>query len=316
MWFAGSTAQFYAGVGYMLQSTDGRTFAPVPRPIPRAVPVYSPLDKGTEAFDADYAGPSSVAPAADGHELLMIYHGENHFFHGQDDRGFPFYATIGLAQSSDDGQTWTRVGPIITGNEPKPEISPGPSGSGAGNPSVIAAGGYYYCVYEEEASPNSGYQRGLGLARSPIASGALPGSWKKYYDGSFSSDAANNGPFTDISNPVVERSGWQQFPNVSYNTYIHAFVMLVTGNDGIYMLTSEDLVHWNDPRLIVSADPANRTVAHTMRQRPSYAWYPTMVSPDQPSSEITDRTGYVYVEYSPGNVRSSMYRYPFHIGNP
>jgi hypothetical protein len=36
----------------------------------------------------------------------------------------PFYATIGLARSSDNGVTWTRQGAIVSGTDPKPDANP------------------------------------------------------------------------------------------------------------------------------------------------------------------------------------------------
>ena len=59
--------------------------------------------KGTTAYDADYAGAGTVLPAANGTDLLMFYHAENHFFGGKDYQTFPFYASVGLARSSDGG---------------------------------------------------------------------------------------------------------------------------------------------------------------------------------------------------------------------
>ena len=65
--------------------------------------VFAPAGAGTTAFDADYAGPGSIFPASNGTDLLMIYHAENHLFSGVDHPGTPFYATIGLARSTDGG---------------------------------------------------------------------------------------------------------------------------------------------------------------------------------------------------------------------
>ncbi len=113
----------------------------------------------------------------------MIYHAENHEFAGQHYTTVPFYASIGLARSSDNGVTWTSTGQIISGMTPKPSTLPSRQALGAGNPSVIVAGGFIYVYFVDWnlTAPDSIY-----VARATVSSDGAPGAWQKYYNGSFS----------------------------------------------------------------------------------------------------------------------------------
>jgi hypothetical protein len=169
----------------------------------------------------------------------MIYHAENHLFGGVDYPGTPFYAGIGLARSSDGGLTWQREGEIISGHDPQQATQP-PSGAGALTPSAIEIGGYIYVCFRE-LDLQSGVS-GYALARAPLSSDGAPGSWEKYDQGTFSAPGLG-GAFTPLNivlDPTVP--GDQRQPNISFNTYLNAFVMITIGNGGIYALTSPDLI--------------------------------------------------------------------------
>jgi hypothetical protein len=265
--------------------------------------VFLPAGAGTPAFDADYAGPGSVFPAANGTDLLMIYHAENHLFSGVDYAGTPFYAGIGLARSSDGGLTWQRQGEIISGHDPQQATQP-PSGAGALTPSAIEIGGYVYvCFRELDLQSNvSGY----ALARAPISSDGAPGSWQKYYQGSFSSPGLG-GAFTPLNivlDPTVP--GDERQPNISFNAYLNAFVMIAIGNGGIYALTSPDLVTWSMATLVLAAPVPDAMAGSTNGPR---NWYPTLMSPNEPSDEVTGRTGFLYYAKFLGDGTSHHYMY-------
>jgi len=59
-----------------------------------------------QAFDENYVGPETVLqdPTRPAGHLIMIYEAENHCPGGRNQ--FPFYASIGLARSADNGKTW------------------------------------------------------------------------------------------------------------------------------------------------------------------------------------------------------------------
>lgn len=301
MWFVGSGSLILNSSVYLMASRDLRTFTPVPpnpNDPPYMFPVYDPEAPGTEAFDADYAGPGTVTPGAHG-DLLMIYHGENHLIGGMHYGLTPFYATVGLARSTDDGETWSRIGAIITGISPKPNAY-FLGGAGAANPTAIAVDGYLYCIYSDFGAGNgTASPRGLAIARTPLSADANPGTWQKYYNGSFSTDALHHGNFsalTTLSSTVPAA----QFPSVSYNRYLNAFLMLVNGSDGLHALVSSDLITWSGGRLVIPL-------------KSPFNLYAAAVSAGENSNQVSDQTGYIYVTLPPDG--RAMFRYPFAIGN-
>jgi len=229
--------------------------------------VFAPAGAGTTAFDADYAGPGSVFPASNGTDLLMIYHAENHLFGGVDYPGTPFYAGLGLARSSDGGLTWQREGEIISGHDPQ-QATQAPSGAGALTPSAIEIGGYIYVCFRE---------LDLGGAFTPL---------------------------NIVLDPTVP--GDQRQPNISFNAYLNAFVMITIGNGGIYALTSPDLITWSTAVLVLAAPVPDAQAGSTNGPR---NWYPTLMSPDEPSDEETDRTGFLYYAKFLGDGTSHHYMY-------
>jgi hypothetical protein len=264
--------------------------------------VFTPSGAGTTAFDADYAGPGSIFPAANGKDLLMIYHAENHLFSGIDYPGVPFYAGIGLARSQDGGVTWQREGEIISGRDPQ-QPTQAPSGAGALTPTAIEMHGFIYVIFRE-IDLQSGVS-GYGLARAPTASDGAPGSWQKYYQGSFSS-AGLGGQFTPLNiilDPTVP--GDERQPDLSYNAYLHQYLMAMVGNGGIYVLTSPDLLNWSEG---IVALPAPYPDSKATSANPKN-WYPTLMSPNENSDEITGRTGYLYYAKFLGDGTSHHYLY-------
>jgi hypothetical protein len=267
------------------------------------VGVLLPSGAGTTAFDADYAGAGSVFPAANGTDLLMIYHAENHLFSGTDYPGTPFYAGIGLARSQDGGLTWQRQGEIISGLDPQQPTQPA-TGAGALTPAAIESHGYIYVIYREIDLQSN--LHGFGIARAPVSGDAQPGTWQKYYQGAFSTPGlgGNFTPLEIILDPTDSADMRQ--PNVSYNSYLGSFVLTAVGNGGIYLATSSDLIQWSAGQVILPAPVPDSTVTPSTEP---YNWYPTLVSVDQPSEETTSQTGYLYYAKGLGDGNSYHYMY-------
>ena len=222
--------------------------------------------------------------------------------------GQPFYAAIGLARSSDGGVTWTREGQIIGAHDPQsPTQTTG--GAGASTPSAIEAGGYIYVVYRE-IDPQSAAS-GFAIARAPISSDGAPGSWLKYSAGAFSTPSLG-GAFTPL-NIVLDpaASGDMRQPQLSFNTYLHQFLMTCVGNGGVYALTSTDLINWTPGTVILPAPVPDATVdTKTM----PFNWYPTIVSTGGPSDQKSGQTGYLYYAKGSGDGNQHyMYRRAFSI---
>jgi hypothetical protein len=270
-------------------------------------PLLAPSGPGTTAFDADYAGSGSVFKAENGSDLLMIYHAENHLFGTVHSNGNPFYAGIGLARSTDGGVTWQRQGQILSAHDVQ-SSSQTSGGAGIETPSAIEANGYIYVFFREIDSQSN--VEGIGIARAPIASDAVAGSWQKYLNGSYTSPGLG-GAFTplQVTLDVNAKSDHRQ-PFVTFNTYLNAYVLTIVGNGGIYMCTSTDLVNWTAGKVILPAPVPDATVTASIAP---YNWYPTLISPDQPSETITDKAGYLYYAKgaNDGTSHHTMYRRAF-----
>lgn len=302
MWATGSARTYGFSSPDLLSLTSLATSGAAP------VGVLLPSGPGTTAFDADYAGAGSVFPAANGTDLLMIYHAENHLFNGVLSSGSPFYAAIGLARSSDGGVTWTREGQIIGAHDPQSQTQTS-AGAGASTPSAIESGGYIYVIYRE-IDPQSAIS-GFAIARAPVSSDGALGSWRKYSSGGFDTPGLG-GAFTPL-NIVLDPTapGDMRQPQVSFNTYLNQFLMTCVGNGGIYVLASTDLINWTPGTVVLPAPVPDATVnTKTM----PFNWYPTIVSTDEPSDQTSDQTGYIY--YAKGDGSSNdhfMYRRAINI---
>ena len=266
--------------------------------------VFLPAGAGTTAYDADYAGSGTVLTAANGSDLLMFYHAENHLFGGTDYPGSPFYASVGLARSSDGGMTWTREGAVITGADPQ-QPTQTPTGAGALTPTAIETGGYIYVLYREIDLQS--HLSGLAIARAPISSDGAPGSFEKYYAGAFTTAGLGGTP-TILSIVLDPTNADLRQPHVSFNTYLNTFVMAIVGNGGIYVSTSPDLITWSNGMLVLAAPVPDSTV--TPGSSP-FNWYPTIVSPG-PSDQLSGQTGFLYYAKSTGTgAQHMMYRQPY-----
>ena len=270
-------------------------------------PLLAPSGRGSTAFDADYAGSGSVFRAANGSDLLMIYHAESDLFGTVLSNGNPFYAGIGLARSGDGGITWARQGQILSGHDPKlaPQTT---GGTGILTPTAIEVKGFIYVLFRE--IDHESKLDGIGIARAPVGKDAMAGSWQKLYNGSYNSPGLG-GAFTPLKITLDTGANYDhRQPFVAFNTYLNAYVLIVVGNGGIYMCTSKDLVTWTDGKVILPAPVPDAGVTPSTAP---YNWYPTLVSPDEPSETITGKRGYLYYAKGANNGTSehTMYRRSF-----
>jgi hypothetical protein len=268
-----------------LQGASFEALIPNPSANGNAVPVFLPSGSG---FDQDYAGPGSVLTAANGTDLLMIYHAE----HQCGAYGTPFTAGIGLARSSDGGLTWTRQGQIISSSSQPPYCTAARL-NGAGIPVVVLSrdGSYFYLYYMEWFTdrPDQTY-----LARSPVSADAAPGSWTKYYRGEFSQPGLGG-----LADPVIRRPDpedvtiWAGFASVSYNTLLQRYLAVFMTTPEFYYTASEDGIHWEPARKL-------GLLTQNIPGAPQGTWlsYPSLLSLDQPNDRTTTGSGYLY--YSSG----------------
>ena len=292
VWFAsGSDVPAYDGGTVHFQGSSFEALAPYPSSNGKAVAVLSPSGSG---FDQTYAGATSILTAVNGTDLLMIYHAESKpcGLDRDPDVG------IGLARSSDGGLTWTRQGQIISPSRIPPACSiPGSRFQGAGNPGVVMSRdqSYYYLYYVEWLSDEPDQIR---LARSPVSAEAAPGSWTKYYHGSFSQPGLGG-----LSDPVIRRPNpedvtvYTGFPSVSFNLSLDRYLAVFNTSIAFYYSASADGINWEPARSLL----ANENIPGY----PEGTWfcYPSLFSLDQSSDRTTTDTGYLY--YSQGVLNVS-----------
>jgi hypothetical protein len=261
----------------------------------------------TTAFDRDYAGITTVLPSLNGHDLVGIYHAEQHpCSNGADVRSF------GLARSSDAGRTWARQGQIAKSADPIPAPGDCAFGTfGPGDPMAMVSPDpkYRYVDFNDRVN---GVPDEIYMARAPVESDGAPGAWMRYAAGSFSSP-----PLGGRGDAVIHRapgitSVHAGTGSVSWNVFLQTYVAVVMSMDGFYYSTSADGITWSDGRLLLAEHTWNDA---TISADTPVAVYPSLLSFDQNSDMTTSRTGYLYYARSPksNNPPHHMVRRPFAI---
>ena len=238
------------------------------------------LGKGARSeFDNGYCGINAAVRARTG-ELLAFYHAEDQEDMKTVGGGIPgFYCSIGLAVSKDDGTSFEKRGPVLTGQLPK---NPGGrADQGVGEVSVLAEpGGEYLYAYYTSHEPVGGRGVQICLARCPVADAQKTGAWRKYHELAFTEPGLGG-----KDTPVVT-SGHAQadalFPHVIYLPALHQFMMTFCVNawsegakperSGLYTAFSADGIHW--PREQMQQLWKVPVVAAIGRE---VAWHPTYI---------------------------------------
>jgi hypothetical protein len=234
--------------------------------------VLSPGGPGT--FDNSYVGITGLYRHADG-KLYAIYYCEDQEgmpVLGPQHGGIPgFYASQGLAVSTDNGESWKKLGQVITSSKPKDwTFYPGQSDRGAGvSGTVVTADGRWWYVYYEEHSraDDEGKNREVQicLARCPVGDKApAPGSFVKYHNGEFSTPGLG-GLDTPVLSAQADDQAQALMPHVVYMPALKKYVMILSINywkeyiektglkkSGSYIAFSDDGIRWSPPqRLLV-----------------------------------------------------------------
>jgi TIR domain len=239
---------------------------------------------------------------------------DNHlyaFYEGRDNEGdLPengqaafkgMYCGIGLAESTNDGTTWTKKGEIIKSAKPKDWTDwSGQSVRGVGTPSALidATNTYVYLYYVEFSGLKNGIQA-ICLARAPLSKGApLPGNWEKFYLDDFT-EPGLGGKETPVMDGSAVRAG-AMYPHATFSKSLNKYILTFNfnrvaetrqetalGKSGIYIALSDDGIHWAAPVKLIT----------TYSQRAlglSIAIEPTLVL-DTPDS----LTGWLLYAYTP-----------------
>jgi len=255
------------------------------------------LEKGGPGeFDNGYAGISAAVRARSG-ELLAFYHAEDQEGMKSLGSGIPgFYGRVALAVSGDDGRTFQKRGPVLSGQLAK---DPGGFGDqGVGEPWVFAepTGEFLYAYY---TSHERVHGRGVDIcmARCAVAEAGKTGAWRKRFRDGFTEPGLGG-----RDSPVV--TGGRQgvdalLPQVVHVSRLRRFLMTFcvnawrggagAGASGIYAAFSNDGIHWPRERMrLIWPVPTVPVLGREL------AWHPTFI-PDEGGGGAA---GWLYCGYS------------------
>jgi hypothetical protein len=215
--------------------------------------------------------------------LIMFYHAEDHF----GGSGFPFHASLGLAASHDEGQTFQDLGIILTTNAP-PDVNARCCADMGGAPFAVRDGTFYLYFRDRLADQTDIH---LAVATAPVdevvaaAREGRTSEWAKYHvDGPQPGLGGRASPL-EAGNP---QTNWF---SVSYNTALGQFIMAISRNGGsfddpsdLYLIASEDGITWS-PRAVIQHCECELT-------------YPTIIDPGGNPLQ-TGETFYVYYVTTP-----------------
>lgn len=196
---------------------DGRTLvvAPNGRNMSRhVVAAGGRLVEGVVDADQPILGcPPDVAHASGGPlfrdggtgALVVVYHGET-FVDGDHERFFSF---LGLAVSTDDGNTFRDVGRILTSDLPETDMSNRPLELGPG--AAVRVGEYLYVYFTERTIGSQRLRLGVARARfDDVVDAALrpeTPDFRKFHAGAFGSPGLGGPAAELIDNPSLY-VGW------------------------------------------------------------------------------------------------------------
>jgi len=185
--------------------------------------------------------------------MLGFYHAEDHKFPLDPDSKWIAYKSIARCTSEDLGLTWSNRAQILTAHQPKPQKA---DWSGLGDHCTVwdEKKRRFVCFFQEGAI--------LCMAMSEDPDGK-PGSWKKWFEGGFT-EPGLGGRATPIPALAKHRGG---NPSVQWNTFLNTWIIVWHRWEGdIWISTSDDLVAWAPPKLLLSKPSETSRV-----------WYPTLL---------------------------------------
>ena len=285
--------------------------------------VRQPSPDGSD-FDRDYAGGGPTYVERDprwGNAplLLQVYHGEYH----ENGTSLPFYGASGLAISNDNGDTFTKIGEILSPHISRHEFfGRRPTGGVTADASLVEAdanghpvapnsgpaGVYVYAIFSDREDYPS--RQGIAIARiaksdllDAIATKTAPHFTK------FGSASATPGSVAgNLTEPgvggrsslIVGENAYLATPNVAYDADLRKFVLCYQKNQKeIVLRTADNLLQWSAPTTIVSI-PANSDVR---------VFYPTLVGVGKDPAVLGAAFDVFYLQrVMPGNRDVSFQR--------
>jgi hypothetical protein len=307
---------------FTMVSGDG-TFVWQGRTFESAAPTAHVLAPGAPgSVDNHYAGIGGIFDDKARKRVIGFYHAEDKEGIGTVEvNGVQgFYGTICAAEASQNDNTFRKLGPAITADKPKLakgwETEGGPQAAwmaqGVGEPTVCidATGKYLLCYFVEWSNR---LKRGVQIcvARCPIETAGVPGSWKKYHDGTFSEPGLGGHEtpvifadlLADTYTPHVQYvKKWERYVmvfGVGVGAEIHSRP-LKPEQSGLYVATSKDGVKWTKP---VQIDKVFAFVINTQECKV----HPTLIVTRVSGDALTGQLLYGYTPRWPDT--------PHHLGS-
>jgi hypothetical protein len=279
MWPDGNMGVLKSGALYTFFTSNGSNIAKTRGTLDAPAQISSApriqIQNLRHRYDFISGGPVYQDPQSG--TLLMFYHAEK-WINGKPAR---FWSLLGMAKSTDAGESWIDLGEIITPNIPF-DMTPHEITGGT----FAIVGDYFYVYFRDRLQ--GGGNINLAVARARIAdvlAAAVSNSvtaWTKYRNGSWSQPGLwGASSALEFGNPA------SNFMSVSYNSFAKKYLLVVVGisdkNWDLYLTESADGINWSN-RIQLESDPGE-----------SYA--PTIIGlGDEPRD--SDQKFYVYYSYS------------------
>ncbi|HVM88156.1 MAG TPA: hypothetical protein VMT76_08195 [Puia sp.] len=224
---------------------------------------------------------------------------------------------IGIMKSSDGGRSWHNKGIFIEDNQPRMILKPHNTSvtfaGGTGDPSAVSSNGYLYLFYGEYGYPGN-YNAAtydpvtewkgqcISVARIKLSDLDAPAGKARRWDG-----RAFNAAYDGIGKPVenlrlpVEKGGgpashpassffWG--PSVSWNTYLHCWVMLMAKSEGPSWKGSSIYISFNkNENLGIGSNAQQWSTPKLLIDKPGrIIWYPSLQPLNNPEDVSAKNT--------------------------
>lgn len=205
------------------------------------------------------------------------------------------WKSIGVSQSTDQGRTWSKPRRILTAHQTKPQESPEWGGVGDCHAVYDERNARIVIFFQEKNDWNAA----LTVAMTTDLTG-LQG-WKKFNGTAFANDG-DGGEVFHLEN-LKQKPGSN--PSVHWNEYLNKWIMVWHAWAGdIYLSSSDNLVHWGEPQLLVS------------EEEDSKVWYPTLMDHIYGDSRGGQEMLLYYAKMSPFPRDMMVHRIIFSAGDP
>jgi hypothetical protein len=219
---------------------------------------------------------------------------------------------IGIMKSTDGGRSWADRGILLEDLQPRMILRPHNTGinfaGGVGDPSAIANGNYLFVFYGEYGYPGRYNEKTydslkewkgqcISIARIPLSGLDKPSGNAKRWNG-IAFSAAPNGigrPVTHLQIPKAEGGGpassphakYYWGPSVSWNDYLHCWVMLMARAEGPSWKGNSIYISYNQHAdFNIGAHAQDWSTPQLLLKKPGHIlWYPSL----QPINSLSDK---------------------------